>query len=522
MHDSIQCFRQVADVTDERQFWSLWRTTNLRSVARIEARIVEGVKRWLCFRLIPCDTTLPDPIPIDKSFIISDTFHLISYQHKAVESLCNTLLINNSACDGSDTGTGKTYVALSVCRNLSLSPAVICKKSGVAGWKRASDYMRIDPLFIVNWEYAKNGKFPYATRRRDEYDGSYEYTWQVPANTLLIFDEAHLGNHKGSQNYSLWTASKGHTSLSVSATFSDTLERLEGLFSVLKIMDTDKFNRMLKKMGTFESHGKQQSLSPVEDMQKISRVLYPRYGHRISYEDPEVKKCFPEAVYNIELITLEQDAVKKHNALYHELTEKIIHYRTLGKIAKEQQADLLVADLRYRQAAELLKVPVMIELIQEYLYEGKSVCVFVNFRETMTHIAKALDTKSLIFGGQDAYKINREQVISDFQSNKSRLIIAMNDAGGTSIDLHDLQGGHQRLSLICPTYNPYTLKQVCGRTYRAGSKTIPIIKLIYAAGTIEQKVAESVNAKIDNIAALNDGDLMSSNLFSIEREEPHD
>jgi hypothetical protein len=95
----------------------------------------------------------------------------------------------------------------------------------------------------------------------------------------------------------------------------------------------------------------------------------------------------------------------------------------------------------------------------------------------------------------------------------------MADAGGASIDLHDLKGGHQRVSLICPTYNPVHLKQVLGRTRRAGSKTTPIIKLVYAANTIEEKVANAVAMKLDNIEALNRGDLMEPDLFNMKGED---
>jgi hypothetical protein len=83
----------------------------------------------------------------------------------------------------------------------------------------------------------------------------------------------------------------------------------------------------------------------------------------------------------------------------------------------------------------------------------------------------------------------------------------MIDAGGQSISLHDLIGKHQRVSLISPSYQSIKIKQVFGRTRRAGSKTIPIIKLVYAANTIEEKVCARVQEKIKNIDALMDGDI---------------
>jgi hypothetical protein len=41
------------------------------------------------------------------------------------------------------------------------------------------------------------------------------------------------------------------------------------------------------------------------------------------------------------------------------------------------------------------------------------------------------------------------------------------------------------------------------------------MKLVYAADTVEEKVANSVNRKLDSIAALNNGDLMEPDLFNM-------
>jgi hypothetical protein len=105
--------------------------------------------------------------------------------------------------------------------------------------------------------------------------------------------------------------------------------------------------------------------------------------------------------------------------------------------------------------------------------------------------------------------------MEDFQHGREKVLLCMSDAGGQSIDLHDVHGNGQRVSLICPTYNPITLQQVLGRTFRANTKSTPIMKLVYAAGTIEEKVCVAVNLKLDNIAALNDGDLMEPDLFQL-------
>jgi superfamily II DNA or RNA helicase len=276
-------------------------------------------------------------------------------------------------------------------------------------------------------------------------------------------------------------------------------------------MDPESFDKWLLEQGHFTNqYNDLESMTALADMKGINKILYPKYGYRVSYEDPAVKAYFPERVIQTEVVDIGMNLVMEQNKAYDEMLVKAARLKQLGK-----QAELLVADLRYRQHAELLKVKVLVEMTQEYLYEGMSVVVFVNFRETLRYLAEMLSTKSLIFGDQERYKISRERVMEDFQSNREKIVLCMVDAGGQSLDLHDLEGGHRRISLICPTYNPVALQQVLGRTYRAGSRTIPIMKLVYAAGTIEEKVAETVNRKLDNIAALNDGDLMEPDLFQL-------
>jgi SNF2 family DNA or RNA helicase len=276
-------------------------------------------------------------------------------------------------------------------------------------------------------------------------------------------------------------------------------------------MEPEAFETWLFERGHFlNQYNTVESLTSVDDMKAINKVLYPKYGYRVSYDDPEVKKYFPEKVIQTEIVDLGKKLVDDQNKAYQEMMEKALRFKEMGK-----QAQLMVADLRYRQYAELLKVRILVEMVEEHLSSGKAVLVFVNFRETLRYLAEMLNTKCMIFGDQERYGVSREGVIEDFQQGREKVILCMADAGGQSIDLHDVYGNGQRVSLICPTYNPITLQQILGRTFRAGTKSTPVMKLVYAAGTVEEKVCETVNRKLDNIAALNDGDLMEPDLFNL-------
>jgi SNF2 family DNA or RNA helicase len=309
----------------------------------------------------------------------------------------------------------------------------------------------------------------------------------------------------------MWTASAGIASISLSATFADRPARLKGLFNVLRIMEPAAFDKWLLERGHFTNqYNDVESLTALDDMKAINKILYPKYGYRVSYDDPEVKKHFPERVIQTEIVDLGGKLVADQNKAYEEMMVKAQRFKELG-----QQAQLMVADLRYRQYAELLKVKTLVEMVQDLLYLGKAVVVFVNFRETLRYLAEALKTKSMIFGDQERFGLSREEIIEDFQYGREKLILCTADAGGQSLDLHDVHGTGQRVSLICPTYNPITIQQVLGRTFRAGTKSTPVMKLVYAAGTIEEKVCDTVNRKLDNIAALNEGDLMEPDLFNL-------
>lgn len=528
--DGVPCVLRRADVTQSADFWRNWR--NAASSLKKLVYLKPEDRLWYAYLIKPigADTY----VPFNLSYKVKDRSKLLAYQPEAVSLLVQSIINHNAAADGSDTGIGKTYQALAVARELNLSPLIICKKAGFSAWRKACAYMNIVPRLILNWEAARTCKIglnikgrpvPFIERHPKFIMGTatnhYEYQWIVPDRTLLIFDEAHLGFNQDSQNYAMWTASTGFTSISMSATFADRPARLRGLFRVLRIMQEQEFDLWLRGIGHFENaYNELESLSAQDDMKVINKMLYPEHGCRVSYDDPAVKAMFPERVIQTEIVDLGKSVTAEQNQMYAELITKAEKLREMGK-----QAALLVADLRYRQFAELLKVPILVEMVKEYLYEGKSVAVFVNFKETLRYLAENLgDTRQLVFGSQESKGIDRDEVIRKFQSGEERIILLMALAGGQSLSLHDLVGNSQRISLICPTYDPVVLQQILGRTFRSGTRTTPVMKLVYAAGTVEEKVADVVNRKLDNIAALNDGDLMEPDLFQlgVKRDENED
>ena len=178
-----------------------------------------------------------------------------------------------------------------------------------------------------------------------------------------------------------------------------------------------------------------------------------------------------------------------------------------------------------RRRSELLKVPTYVDETIEHIREGKSVALFLNFNESIDGAVKRLEKKFgtkasqreygevevvTVRGGQDA---TRQKAIDDFQGDKARIIVCNIAAGGVGISLHDLNGNHGRVSLISPNYSAIQLCQALGRIHRAGAKSDAYQKVIFAANTIEEKACARVQARLDNLSLLNDGDMTNGIKF---------
>lgn len=94
------------------------------------------------------------------------------------------------------------------------------------------------------------------------------------------------------------------------------------------------------------------------------------------------------------------------------------------------------------------------------------------------------------------------------------MILTTIDSGGASVSLHDVTGRHPRLGLVCPTWRAVTLRQALGRVHRAGGRSKALQKLVYAADSIEERVAARVREKLGQIDLINDSDLSEAEFMA--------
>lgn len=421
---------------------------------------------------------------------------LMIYQVPHVYQLYEVLLTTQCALDGSDTGTGKTYTTMAVCHLLNLKPFIICPKSVINSWVDVSKKMGVEIVGLSNYEKLKTGKYytqnfeiaicPYMDKIESTKDSAkHDFIFQFPLDTIIIVDEAHkCKNYKSENSLMVSSLKKSQRKiLLLSATITDKIDCFKpfgvifGMYSNVKLFKTWAKEKLKYVKSDKDTHGIASRI--------LHKCIYPNKGSRMKIK--ELGSLFPQNQIIAKCYYI--DAYTKVDEIYKLMNNS----KTLGELTK------------CRMLLESLKLQVIAELVEDALENDFSVAVFVNFKDSLNILMKNISEKcSLIHGDQSLEE--RQSNIDSFQSNKTKVIISIMQAGGVGISLHDLHG-RPRMSIISPNYNGTELMQCLGRIHRAGSLSPALQRIIYIAKSCEENICKTLNDKLKILSAINDGDL---------------
>ncbi|ARF08843.1 DEAD/SNF2-like helicase [Catovirus CTV1] len=448
---------------------------------------------------------------------------LLVYQIEHTLNITYILKTNTTTLDASDTGTGKTYTAIAACAQMNLIPIIICPKSVLSSWKRVCKIFNVQPLMIVNYESIRIGKYYVNGKRKKcpyiEIESNkgkpVKYKWhlQDKEKTIFIFDEVHKCSNLDTQNGKLLYYSKNEETfmLILSATVADHPEKFKLFFYILNFIDPKNVKEKNLTYDQYMVIMQKWIFRDIKPMLRIHQMLYPTRSTRMKIDT--LGDLFPETQIIAQPYTMEktrQDQIEKE---YNNIAKEMDSLREKGK---KDRGSILTKILRSHQKIELLKIPTFVELTNDFIENGFSVVIFVNFTQTLETLSDMLYTDCLIYGKQTGEQ--RDRNIARFQENKSRVIICNLMSGSVGLSLHDLYGGFPRASLISPTWSSTNLIQALGRVHRAGAKSKSLQRIIYTANTIEEKIAEKLQQKLRDLSTLNDGDVDLTNItFEKER-----
>lgn len=413
-----------------------------------------------------------------------------------------------AAVDGSDVGVGKTYVACGVARELNMDILIVCPKAVKESWKRViKNHFKMwgKCTGIVNYETLRMGRtdslIASYVKRRDT--RRKEFVWKIPKDTLIVWDEAQkLKNFKTKNSETCISALKqGYKMLFCSATIATNPLELRTVGQGIKLFNGNKqYYDWVYRHGVVKGRFGLEFVGGKKSLIKLHEDIFNNRGVRLSRD---TIPNFPESQITAECYEMDKENVDKINSVYEEMRLELLKIEKVAKKDKGQTE--MTAILRARQKVEMIKVPLIVEMTEEALENNMSVVIFCNFTETIDALSERLNTKCIVNGVISDKK--RQQNIDDFQADKERVIIVNIAAGGAGLSLHDLNGNYPRLSLICPSYSAVLMRQSTGRVWRDSAKTKSIQKILFIANTIEEKVCEIVNRKLENLDLLNDGDL---------------
>lgn len=436
---------------------------------------------------------------------------LLNYQIPHCLSLIYSFENSNIIIDASDTGTGKTYCSLAVCKHFNLKPIIICPKSVIQSWTEVCQYFEIEPETIINYEKVINTSF--FSNNQESYpfviynDEDKKYEWLLQPHHIVIFDEVHRCKNSNTLHSKLLTNIRNvdNKVIMLSATLADKIKLFKTFGYLMKFYnEPNLFTSWLKNIMK-EHKTKDVSIA-------LNKKLFPYYGGRMKIKD--LGDMFPKN-------DIKATCYKMNNADKIAEQYKIIEDVYTDIKEKTESAQILLAKIiRARQAIEILKIPTFIELIKENITNGKSSVVFVNYNETLRTIAADLNIDCVVHGDQSIEE--RNQNIQDFQTNKKTSILLNIRAGGTGVNLHDLLGSHQRVSIVSPTWSAQDFIQALGRIHRAGAKTDAIQKIVFCEGTIEEFICGTLKYKLEHLSKLNDGDLDTYKIDGINKDSDSD
>jgi hypothetical protein len=453
-----------------------------------------------------------------------NTSGLLDPQIGHVHKLVNSVRTNGFAVDMSETGTGKTYAASAVIRELNLPFAVICPKTVIHQWKKILETFGLKNGVVINYERLIRGNTSYLKWQKTSdpvQPWNESATREMPVikfdpSTFILFDEGH--KCKGVETSSAWLmiAAKlqGYKTMVSSATLATTPLEMKafgficGLHSLYNFKDFCRTHgaEWSGRWGVMKFDGTDDKSKRI--MSDLNKYLFDQKQCASRMKVSDFGNLFPESHIVAEAYDLGSNSASiqsVYDTMEYELAR-------LDERSASYREHVFAVMIEARRRAELCKVPLFIEMVEDLYDEGKSVVLFLNFTDTAEAISDRLrqnskfnDQIGFIVGGQSISE--RQSDIEMFNADKKRVMIANISAGGTGVSLHDLNGKYPRASVISPTWSAYNMRQALGRVWRQGGLTKSYQRIVYAANCIEEQICRKVQSRLNCLDTLNDGDL---------------
>jgi hypothetical protein len=430
-----------------------------------------------------------------------------------------------------DVGLGKTYSTIDGINKMGsgLNVLILSPLSVVAHWRRSIAAMgsRENRWCVINYDRVKklleappsDGSVTSKKRtinKKIATKGTGLVEWDV-----VILDEAHKLKNPTSQRTSatrrVIAAGSGAFCVYLSATAGQNPLELSYLSPLLadatgvKVKDLKDFEGWCKAQGfgvTRGAYGQWNWKRDERDLLKIRDMLFST-SERAMRRRPQDLAGWPE----LQRILFPQELDPVSFSLYEEAWEEFRRTMEMDPKGKDSPS-ALVAALRLRQKASLLRCKHTSDLCVDLLEQGYQVAVSVQFIETSKiieeHLRKAGYECSIINGQVTAQAREQERV--SFQRGEKRVTLftvtegISLHAGEQAVSANDAQ---RVLLLHDLRWSALDVAQIEGRCHRDGQNAA--VWYLFAPETAEERVANAVLAKLEDM-----GNMLGDDMSGLE------
>jgi SNF2 family DNA or RNA helicase len=262
------------------------------------------------------------------------------------------------------------------------------------------------------------------------------------------------------------------------------------------------------------------------DEGKIARMIRPFLLRRVK---KDVLSELPDKIETVQSSELTKD----QKGLYLAYLEKI-QKETKDSLEKEgfqkSRIKILAGLTRLRQICchpalfvedyhgTSGKLEQLLEMISDYLENGRRILIFSQFTSMLAIIRTALEEKGLSFFYLDGQTPAKERVdmVEQFNQGENAVFLLSLKAGNTGLNLT----GADTVILYDLWWNPAVEDQAIGRAHRIGQRKVVQVVRMLTEGTIEEKIHELQQKKKDLIeSVVESGDQSLSRLSEKEIKE---
>jgi SNF2 family DNA or RNA helicase len=353
------------------------------------------------------------------------------------------------------------------------------------------------PYVLASINVAKSPKnFPLVTQK--EWD-------------LVIVDEAHHLKNRNTLNWKIVNSLKKRFLLLLTATpVENNLMELHHLITLLKpgqLKTAAEFKREFMTSGDPTDPRNREGLKELlaEIMVRNTRALAkigipPRFAQTVKVESLDSEKALYEKISGLVRMIKRDDGASRRLLLQNLLEEAGSSPRAVALSLSrllEKSEDLSRYEKEMRDAYDLCrsledhsKHRVLLKLIES---SRDKMIVFVKYLGTLQHIAEFLERRkipyALFHGRMNSHE--KDEQIERFKSEAG--ILVTTEIGGEG---KNLQFCNQMVNYDLP-WNPMRIEQRIGRIHRIGQEKEVMIYNLCADGTIEEKILDILDKKIN-------------------------